>query len=106
MKMSIKGTQDRLYEKILGQIAGSLILTNLFPKTVIKITCQVMSQDGSILSAAVNAMLLALLDSGVPMKATCSSVTSIINKDGDLLLDPTALEMEVGKFAFFNLYLC
>jgi exosome complex component RRP46 len=89
------GTQDRLYEKILGQIAGSLILANLYPKTVIKITCQTMSQDGSILSAAINAMILALLDSGLPMKTTCCAVACIINKDGDLILDPTALELEV-----------
>ena len=89
------GTQDRLYEKILGQIAGSLILANLYPKTVIKITCQIMSQDGSILSAAINAMILALLDSGLPMKSTCCAVTCIINKDGDLVLDPTALELAV-----------
>lgn len=93
--LSHTGTQDRLYEKILGQVAGSLILTSLYPKTVIKITCQVMSQDGSILSSAINAMILALLDSGIPMKATCCAASCMISKNGDLILDPTALELEV-----------
>ena len=56
-----------------------------------------MSQDGSILSSAINAMILALLDSGIPMKATCCAVSCMISKDGDLILDPTVLELEVSR---------
>ena len=36
------------------------------------------------------------MDAGVPMKSTCSAVSVMIHKDGRLLLDPTALELEVS----------
>jgi exosome complex component RRP46 len=35
------------------------------------------------------------MDAGVPMKSTCSAITVMVHKDGLLLLDPTALELEV-----------
>lgn len=92
------GTQDRLYERILEQTAASLILTSLYPRTMIKISLQVLSQDGSILATAVNAMILALLDAGVPMKSMASSVTCMIHKSGELLLDPTELEIQVSNY--------
>lgn len=89
------GTHERLYEGILRQTASSIILATLFPRTMIKITCQVLADDGSILSTAMNSMILALLDAGVPLTSTFSAVTCMIHKDGNLLLDPTNLELEV-----------
>ena len=88
------GTLDRLYEGIIQKTANALIITALYPRTVIKINCQVLCDDGSILSTCLNAMNVALLDCGVPMKSTCSGVTCMIHKDGRMLLDPTSLELE------------
>jgi exosome complex component RRP46 len=62
---------------------------------MIRITFQVLADDGSLISTAINAMILALVDAGIPMKSTASAVTCMINKSGVILLDPTALEIQV-----------
>ncbi|KAI8899546.1 ribosomal protein S5 domain 2-type protein [Globomyces pollinis-pini] len=88
------GPSDRFIESFIRQTAEALILSQLHPRTAIKLNCQALADDGCILAAAVNAMVLALLDAGVPMKSTGAAVTCLINKDGELLLDPTALELK------------
>lgn len=52
------GTNDRLYESILKNICEPLILVTLYPRTMIKITLQVLAVDGGVLPAAINAMIL------------------------------------------------
>lgn len=42
-----------------------------------------------------NALTLCLLDAGVPMHTLVSAVSCVIDKDGELLLDPTSLEIKV-----------
>jgi exosome complex component RRP46 len=96
--------QDRLYERILKELANQLILTSEYPRTLIKITCQAMSDDGSILSTATNAMMMALIDAGISMNSSCTGVTCMIHNDGTLLLDPIELELcdaqSIHVFAF------
>jgi exosome complex component RRP46 len=86
--------KERLVERFLGEVANELILTHSFPRTLIRITCQALSGDGSLLSTAVNAMILALIDSGLPLKSSAAAVTCMIHNDGRLLLDPTQLELD------------
>jgi ribonuclease PH len=38
------------------------------------------------------------MDAGVPLKSTCSAISVMVHKDGQVLLDPTALELEVILF--------
>ncbi|KAJ3305954.1 Exosome component 5 [Kappamyces sp. JEL0829] len=61
---------------------------------MLKITLQVLAQDGSLLATAINAMVVALLDAGVALKSTCTAVTCMVHKNGNVLLDPSMLEME------------
>jgi exosome complex component RRP46 len=89
--------KERLVERFLGEVANELVLTNHFPRTLIRITCQALSGDGSLLSTAVNAMILALIDSGLPLKSSCAAVTCMIHQDGRLLLDPTQLELDSAQ---------
>ena len=44
-----------------------VLLLHLYPHSTISITVHVVSQDGSLLAACVNAATLALVDAGVPM---------------------------------------
>lgn len=90
-------TQERMYERILSRTASALVLDSLYPRTLIKITCQVLSDDGSVLSAAINAMTLALMDAGVSLRSTCSAISVMIDNDGVCILDPTTIELEVGS---------
>jgi exosome complex component RRP46 len=47
---------------------------------------------------------MALIDAGIPMKDIVAAVSCVVNKDDQILLDPTAQEMENAKsihtFAF------
>jgi exosome complex component RRP46 len=69
---------------------------------MIKISIQVLGVDGSLLSAAINSMVLALLDAGIQLRSTCCAVSCMVHNDGSVLLDPTALELEVVPLVDFR----
>lgn len=45
-----------------------MVITDFFSQCEIVITIQILSDDGGVLSAAINAASLALIDAGIPMK--------------------------------------
>ncbi|KXS22309.1 ribosomal protein S5 domain 2-like protein, partial [Gonapodya prolifera JEL478] len=61
------GIVETSYERFLRESLDSAVITSLHPRTLISITIQVINDDGSILSCAFNAALLALLDAGIPL---------------------------------------
>jgi exosome complex component RRP41 len=65
------GRQDRSSREnglILKETLEACMLTDLFPRSEILIFVQVLSDDGGVLSAAINAASCALATAGVPMK--------------------------------------
>ncbi|KAF1809397.1 ribosomal protein S5 domain 2-like protein [Eremomyces bilateralis CBS 781.70] len=89
------------------------LLTNLFPRSTLSISLHVLSQDGSLLAALINAATLACVDAGVPMKdylvactAGCMSagappppqVKADDDGSNDPILDLTALEEQELPF--------
>jgi len=98
------GTKDKTHEYIIRSTFESVIQSGLHPRTQIQIVSQVMMDDGSIIAAAINATTMALIDAGIPMKDIVAAVSCVINNDDQILLDPTAQEMEnvksVHTFAF------
>lgn len=82
-----------LQSTISSALAASLH-THLFPHSTISISLHVLSQDGSLLAALINAATLACIDAGIPMTdyiAACtagSTSTYAANDDSaDPLLD-------------------
>ncbi|KAJ3190094.1 Exosome component 5 [Gaertneriomyces sp. JEL0708] len=91
-------TRDRLYERVIRETLESTILAALHPRTSIKIILQVLTDDGGVLSVAINAATMALLDAGVPMRDLPLSATCMIDGiDGELLLDPTSSELQRAR---------
>jgi exosome complex component RRP41 len=81
------------------------LFTALFPHSTITISLQVLSQDGSLLSALLNASTLALIDAGIPMKdyicaCTTGSTSSYSSNDeqADPLLDLNLTEEQELPF--------
>lgn len=76
----------------------STLHTSRYPHSTITISLHILSQDGSLLAACINAATLALIDAGVPMSdylVACTSgiVSNDANTEGaDPLLDLNALE--------------
>ncbi|ORX49155.1 ribosomal protein S5 domain 2-like protein [Hesseltinella vesiculosa] len=98
-------TKEKLMESILRTAFEPMILTGMMPRTLIELVVQIEKDDGAALSAAINALTLALVDAGVPLKGMISSTTCIIDKTtDDLLLDPTHEEIQnaasIHTFAF------
>jgi hypothetical protein len=89
--------EDKEREQMLRQIFESMILLSMHPRTVVSIVVQVLGDDGSLLSCATNAVCLALMDAGVPMKGLAMSVTCAQLDTGEQLLDPTSAEEERAK---------
>ena len=70
------------------------LFTHLYPQSSLHISLQILSQDGSLLAACLNASTLALIDAGIPMKdyicaCTAGSTSSYSSNDeqADPLLD-------------------
>ena len=75
------------------------LFTHLFPHSTITLSLHILSSDGSILAALLNASTLALIDAGIPMKdyicaCTAGSTSSYSSNDesADPLLDLNAQE--------------
>ena len=52
-----------------------------------------MQDSGGLVSAAVNAACLSLLDACVPMKFLVAAVACTVSRDGSVLLDPSSRQL-------------
>jgi exosome complex component RRP41 len=87
----------------LSTAFSSLILTHLYPHSTISLHIHILSQDGSLLAACINAATLALVDAGVPMAdylVACTAASSSAGSDeaSDPLLDLNGLEEQELPF--------
>lgn len=105
-------SKEKEYEQIIRETFSPAILLENFPRAVISIVVQVVEDNGSLLSVAINAVSLALLDAGIPMLSVVTSATCAIFPDGSLVLDPSSPEVEVqpsrcsmGMAAYLNMEL-
>ncbi|KAH6887747.1 3' exoribonuclease family, domain 1-domain-containing protein [Thelonectria olida] len=89
-----RGRNDKRIQEIEVTIANALasnLHTHLFPHSSINISLHVLSQDGSLLAALLNATTLALIDAGIPMTdyiAACTAGSTSTYAAGDDSADP------------------
>ncbi|KAI6247924.1 Exosome complex component SKI6 [Erysiphe necator] len=89
-----KTRNDKRIFELQNIIAGAFaqsIFTNLYPYSVISITLDILSQDGSMLAALINATTLALVDAGIPMRdyiSACTAGSTSTHSDNDEMADP------------------
>ncbi|KAM3425399.1 Exosome complex component ski6 [Cercospora zeina] len=100
---SDKRTQEMQYT--ISSAFASTVFTSLYPQSTISIVLHVLSQDGALLAACLNAATLALIDAGIPMKdyvaaCTTGSTASYAANEGeaDPLLDLNGLEEQELPF--------
>ncbi|CAJ2500767.1 Uu.00g036200.m01.CDS01 [Anthostomella pinea] len=65
-----RGRGDKRIQELQTTISKALasnLHTHLYPRSTISISLNVLSQDGSLLAALINASTLALIDAGIPM---------------------------------------
>lgn len=88
----------------------AVILSSLHPRTTIQIVVQVVQDDGSLLSTAVNAATLALLDAGIALKSVVVAASGGLlhneeddDKQTEFVLNLTRTQEDVTGFALFCL---
>ncbi len=95
-----------MFEDKISTILSSLILRHLFPRTLIQIVIQVLqSGENSIytikeLSVAINASYLALIDAGVPLRASFSATCLVITDSNEIIAEPD--EEQISKAKSFH----
>lgn len=82
---------EKVLAEFLKRALNACVLLTAFPRLLIAVKVLVTRNDGSVLSTALNACMMACLDAGIPMKtfATCVELTLL---QREVLLDPTSEE--------------
>ncbi|KAI3324656.1 ribosomal protein S5 domain 2-like protein [Xylariaceae sp. AK1471] len=89
-----RGRGDKRIQELQTTIAKALaanLHVHLYPRSTIGISLHVLSQDGSLLAALINAATLALVDAGVPMTdylVACTAGSTSTHSAGDEGADP------------------
>ncbi|KAI1436812.1 ribosomal protein S5 domain 2-like protein [Xylaria sp. CBS 124048] len=85
---------DKRIQELQSTIAKALaanLHVHLYPRSTISVSLHVLSQDGSLLAALINAATLALVDAGVPMTdylVACTAGSTSAYAAGDESADP------------------
>ncbi|CAM9833281.1 unnamed protein product [Ectocarpus sp. 6 AP-2014] len=91
----ITASADAESEALLRRSLEEVVLRSRYPRTVVSVIIQVIVDDGAVLSAALNAATMALLNAGVEMTGMALSVTCCITaavSGRSVLLDPCKAE--------------
>ncbi|EHK49213.1 hypothetical protein TRIATDRAFT_49744 [Trichoderma atroviride IMI 206040] len=89
-----RGRNDRRIQEMEITIQKALaanLHTHLFPHSTITVSLHVLSQDGSLLAALINATTLAVIDAGIPMTdyiTACTAGSTSSYAAGDDAADP------------------
>ncbi|EFY87340.1 exosome complex exonuclease RRP41 [Metarhizium acridum CQMa 102] len=85
------GRRTQEIEITIAKALSSTVHTHLFPHSSITVSLHVLSQDGSLLAALINAATLAVIDAGIPMTdyiAACTAGSTSSYAAGDDSADP------------------
>ncbi|KAL9058617.1 MAG: hypothetical protein Q9162_001624 [Coniocarpon cinnabarinum] len=98
-KRSKNDKRNAELQHTISRAFSTQCFTHLYPHSTINVTLHVLTQDGSLLAACINAATLALVDAGIPMQhyisaCTAGSTSSYSSNEeaADPLLDLNSLE--------------
>ena len=81
-----RGKNDKRVQELQTTISNSFqshLFTHLYPRSTISLSLHVLSLDGALLVACLNAASLALTDAGIPMPSMLSAISSGIIQNAD-----------------------
>ena len=77
--------------RVRGSIEATVVLSE-FPQLGIRVSLRVVSDDGNVEAACVNAACCALIDADLPMNGLICANSCAILRDGTKVIDPIRLE--------------
>ncbi|RKP27061.1 exosome component Rrp46 [Syncephalis pseudoplumigaleata] len=92
----VPGVRARVMEAAIRDIVEASVLANHHPRTLVQVTVQHLNEAGSAMATTLNAVAMALLNAGLPLRSMPATTTCAITADGELLIDPTAEEEAVA----------
>ncbi len=81
---------------VLRNALEPLVMTSLFPRTVIDIFIEVLQADGGTRCAGLTAAVLALADAGIPLRGLAAAC-AVGKADGKIIVDLNDLEDKYGE---------
>ncbi len=81
-----RGRNDKRVQEIQTAISNAFqshLFTHLYPRSTISISLHILSLDGALLVACLNAASLALIDAGIPMPSILAAISSGIITNAD-----------------------
>lgn len=89
--VDIASASEATTTRDIRQMVTDILVTSLFPRKAIVMAVHVLSDRGSVVSTAFNAAVLALIDSGVPMRSM-PVATTVSLTNAALTVDPLHIE--------------
>ena len=96
-----RDSQHAEYRRFLKKILESLIIRSKYPRTTVTVSITVLRNDGSVLSTACNAAVMALVDCGVAMKGLASTTECAVI-DNNLVFNPNKKEESDALCTMFS----
>jgi exosome complex component RRP41 len=90
-----RARNDRRLQEWARLVEGALtstVMAEAFPRSAVDIFVEILNADGSFLAAIINAVTLALIDAGIPMKDYVTAVNVAFVQSSVALLDPNRME--------------
>jgi len=95
-KRPFPSRREKEISKVLSEAFESIVLTKMFPRSVIDIHVQIFESDGGTRTAAAIAASAALADAGIPMRDLTGGIASGLYED-TVCLDLNGLEDNAGS---------
>lgn len=95
-KKSFPSRREKEISKVLSEAFESVVLTKMFPRSVIDAHVQIFESDGGTRTAAAIAISAALADAGIPMRDLTGAIASGLYED-TVCLDLNGLEDNKGS---------
>ncbi|ODQ64669.1 hypothetical protein NADFUDRAFT_83583 [Nadsonia fulvescens var. elongata DSM 6958] len=93
--ISLSSTREALIKDRLYSVLSAVILRQLHPRSLIQIVLQILEPGEDLqfnileLATCINAATLALIDAGIPLRATVAATAVAITQSGEYIVDPT-----------------
>ena len=88
----VRDETDAERKRVIQKVLESLIIKSAYPRTIIRIGVTVLRDNGSLLSTAINAVMMAMVDSGIMMSSLATASTCAVQEDGErgrIISNPT-----------------
>ncbi|MCE7734685.1 MAG: exosome complex exonuclease Rrp41 [Candidatus Heimdallarchaeota archaeon] len=95
-KRPFPSRREKEISKVLSEAFESIVLTKMFPRSVIDVHVQIFESDGGTRTAAAIAASAALADAGIPMRDLTGGIASGLYED-TVCLDLNGWEDNVGS---------